>query len=293
MTSDYDALLRGVLTYPDDDLRRLVLADCLEENGQGDRAEFVRLQVGAGDSRPCGCSCGGPECRNCRLAGADAGRQSELLAANESPWSRPWRTKAAVRNLQTSVDSCCNRHADRMGCDCLKDAPDFTWSRGFVSEVTLTLAQFVGGTCKGCDVGPGVRRYATHGGDWTEGDCNECRGTGRVAGCAEALFRSQPVTRVVLSDREPMLGSRGRNAAGSLIQAFAWVVEGVPTGQPTGVRPENTIPCALADVLPGGAGVVGRDFVYPTSQAATDALFNVAAVAYGRRLAGLDPTPKE
>lgn len=39
------ALLRGILDHPADDLPRLVYADWLDENGQAERAEFVRVQV--------------------------------------------------------------------------------------------------------------------------------------------------------------------------------------------------------------------------------------------------------
>jgi uncharacterized protein (TIGR02996 family) len=40
-----DSFLRTLLEHPDDDATRLVLADWLEEEGQNDRAELVRLQV--------------------------------------------------------------------------------------------------------------------------------------------------------------------------------------------------------------------------------------------------------
>jgi len=40
-----DALLRSILTSPQDDTPRLVYADWLEENGDGARSEFVRVQV--------------------------------------------------------------------------------------------------------------------------------------------------------------------------------------------------------------------------------------------------------
>jgi uncharacterized protein (TIGR02996 family) len=40
-----DALLRSILARPEDDAPRLVYADWLEENGQGERAEFVRVQI--------------------------------------------------------------------------------------------------------------------------------------------------------------------------------------------------------------------------------------------------------
>lgn len=48
--TDYEALLRGVLLAPADDLPRLVLADWLEEHGQGDTAQFIRYQCSNHDS---------------------------------------------------------------------------------------------------------------------------------------------------------------------------------------------------------------------------------------------------
>ncbi len=43
--STLDALRQAVLANPDDDLPRLVFADYLEENGDGERAAFIRAQV--------------------------------------------------------------------------------------------------------------------------------------------------------------------------------------------------------------------------------------------------------
>ncbi len=42
--SDFEALLRAVFANPEEDTARLVFADFLEENGEGDRAALVRLQ---------------------------------------------------------------------------------------------------------------------------------------------------------------------------------------------------------------------------------------------------------
>jgi uncharacterized protein (TIGR02996 family) len=39
------AFLQAILEQPDDDTPRLVYADWLEEHGQGERAEFIRLQI--------------------------------------------------------------------------------------------------------------------------------------------------------------------------------------------------------------------------------------------------------
>jgi uncharacterized protein (TIGR02996 family) len=43
--NEREALLRAVCEHPDDDTPRLVFADWLDENGEPDRAEFIRLQI--------------------------------------------------------------------------------------------------------------------------------------------------------------------------------------------------------------------------------------------------------
>src|SRR5688500_1981869 len=43
--NDGQALLDAVCETPDDDTPRLVYADWLEENGEADRAEFIRGQI--------------------------------------------------------------------------------------------------------------------------------------------------------------------------------------------------------------------------------------------------------
>lgn len=45
IVSTHDALLRAVLLAPHDDQPRLIYADWCEENGQDERAEFVRRNV--------------------------------------------------------------------------------------------------------------------------------------------------------------------------------------------------------------------------------------------------------
>jgi uncharacterized protein (TIGR02996 family) len=45
MTADHLPFVRAVMAAPDDDLPRLVYADWLDENGQPERAEFIRLQI--------------------------------------------------------------------------------------------------------------------------------------------------------------------------------------------------------------------------------------------------------
>src|SRR5262245_66301103 len=43
--TDHDALLAAICADPDEDTPRLAFADCLEENGEAERAAFVRAQI--------------------------------------------------------------------------------------------------------------------------------------------------------------------------------------------------------------------------------------------------------
>ena len=96
-----DALLAGVIAAPDDDLPRLVYADWLEEAGDGDRAEFIRVQ--------------------CRLAAAPGdpdraaleAREADLLARRGHEWALPlgpavreWvYRRGFVERVETSLET--------------------------------------------------------------------------------------------------------------------------------------------------------------------------------------------
>ncbi len=111
--NDGDALLRAILVQPDEDTPRLVYADWLQENGEPERAEYIRLQVQLARQNRTWCPAGhlwlkvdkgphsapGTRCRQCRIEGpswadteADAelnGRARELWAAHAELWVRP------------------------------------------------------------------------------------------------------------------------------------------------------------------------------------------------------------
>ncbi len=76
--SDADKFLAAIIAEPDDDLPRLVFADWLEENGDSDRAEFIRLQCAA-EREPFASS----------QRGMMVARADRLLAANKARWSIP------------------------------------------------------------------------------------------------------------------------------------------------------------------------------------------------------------
>jgi uncharacterized protein (TIGR02996 family) len=77
--SDADALLAAVLADPDADLPRLVYADWLEERGQPERAEFIRVQIELARDR-----------RNEFHA-----REAALFAAFGDEWLAPFRAPGA------------------------------------------------------------------------------------------------------------------------------------------------------------------------------------------------------
>ena len=88
---DGDALLRAIIANPGEDTPRLAYADWLDERGEegdAERAEFIRLQVWLWANPACG-SCSGAEwaagklCAECRRREALRDRQADLLDARD------------------------------------------------------------------------------------------------------------------------------------------------------------------------------------------------------------------
>lgn len=70
--SEREAFLKAIAAVPDDDTARLAFADWLDEHGDPDRAEFVRLQI-----------------RRARFGGEPCPRETELFGANRDAWLGP------------------------------------------------------------------------------------------------------------------------------------------------------------------------------------------------------------
>jgi uncharacterized protein (TIGR02996 family) len=83
--TEREALLRAICENPDDDTPRLVFADWLDEHGEPERAEFIRVQI--------------------ELAGLPDGkkkqkqqaREKELLDAHKQEWTEPLKEFRASR----------------------------------------------------------------------------------------------------------------------------------------------------------------------------------------------------
>jgi uncharacterized protein (TIGR02996 family) len=107
-----DAFLAAIIVEPDADVHRLVMADWLDENGQAERADFIRAQ----------CALAAPPWRVGRVYDDPAwlrlhAREQELLSAEQDRVREEWRPLAGP------------------GADVWWDA--WAFRRGFVAEVTL------------------------------------------------------------------------------------------------------------------------------------------------------------
>ncbi|HKA08337.1 MAG TPA: TIGR02996 domain-containing protein [Gemmataceae bacterium] len=104
--SDRDAFLAAIHDAPDDDAPRLVFADWLEENGQSERAELIRIQIKMHRERE----------QNARVTL----RLAKLFLRQKALFSLPW------------ADS-----ARRCGANLLG-----THSRGFPDRMTMSAQEF-------------------------------------------------------------------------------------------------------------------------------------------------------
>lgn len=169
---EYKQLLLAVLLSPGDDLPRLVLADWLEE-GRYDpkRAADIRQKI---------------DDWNTMTEPGHPGQEpegQELMALREDG------SFVKVVPVEGGYQDAGGRVIG-WGIE----------TRGFVGEVRLTLAAFVGRECEKC-LGTGQYRSTyTVFGEHLTGPCYTCSSTGRIEGHAKSLFEAHPLTSVVITD---------------------------------------------------------------------------------------------
>ncbi len=141
MTHD-EAFLQAILEAPDDDAPRLIYADHMDENGQPERAEFVRLQVALARPRQpddmCHHNLTMPQyCPRCRLRR----RERELLGRWQGRWTIdmldgiPTLHRSPLIQLAALDATAVGRWP---GDDCM-----FRFRRGFVEFIQCTAADFL------------------------------------------------------------------------------------------------------------------------------------------------------
>ncbi|MCI0461264.1 MAG: TIGR02996 domain-containing protein [Gemmataceae bacterium] len=138
MTTDHDALLAAVWAEPEDDGPRLVYADWLEENGQPERGEFIRVQCEL--ARP------GLTARRRLQLGA---REQQLLTAHRAQWlgrlrrsPLPWvfhRGFVGRLGSRGVFQRGPDRWKDETFCHYVRFFPDGSVLCGYVSPAPQTL----------------------------------------------------------------------------------------------------------------------------------------------------------
>jgi uncharacterized protein (TIGR02996 family) len=210
--SDGEHLYRAILCDPADDTLRLAYADWLEENGEGEYGEFIRVQVELAGWKP---YVAPPDL----LEIATSGRLYSTMAAEQiaDDARKHADRKAGLQRRERELfdvtldgkawlfpppDGFKSRHLPdyrnegQVRC-AFPGGACVTYYRGFVSEVRLPAAAFLGGVCGRCY---GIQVEAAGRADNWVRDCSACDGTGRTPGLAGPLFAAHPIERVVLAD---------------------------------------------------------------------------------------------
>lgn len=162
-TDTGSALLRAVLADPASDDSRLIYADYLDEQGEADRAEFVRVQCRIATLNAELMSdedCDATNCPGC-------GERRELQRRERELWLMAVAEELPARWVLPPPDGFTFRKlpGDEWETDGRPHISQAEYRRGFVAEIRLPLALFL-----------------EH---------------------ARDLFAAHPVTAVVLTDREP------------------------------------------------------------------------------------------
>lgn len=257
--TDGERLLRRILECPEDDAPRLIYSDWLEEQGRDASARFVRSQIWKDTARTVPLSYIDPVIE--RIMGVQPHQMSNSGCKVEAI--------VAATGQSTTLA---------------------IYRRGFVKEVRLTCAAFVGGRCEACG-GRGVL-YQTMPPDSC--GCPECggtedtSGTGRIEGVASELFQRHPITGVRLVDKKPHSDDRNPTCG--------WWPEGFLSAHGT----PHDIPKELHDNLrdweptPRPFNNNQNGWRFYKSESDANAALSRACVAYGRQLAGLPPlTPAQ
>lgn len=96
MTNTEAGLLDDIIANPADDVPRLIYADWLEDHGQDERAEFIRVQIDEMTKHTCKCAPAlfvSPGCPTCKLVKPMRSRNRSLLTKladafrPQVPWS--------------------------------------------------------------------------------------------------------------------------------------------------------------------------------------------------------------
>ena len=215
-----EALLADILANPDDDLRRLVYADWLEENRDPEQAAFIRAQV-AGHTGKAEFRAWGD-----RYMTDDPGAGHLIPHLNESGGPTVEYRRGFVHTVRCTLSQWCGAGVCRR-CD----------GRGHSQHEDINGDFYTCPTCRGTGEG--------------------AAGTS-IVGIGPAVVRSHPVTRVDMTDREPYEAVQASfDRQDQLVwsrNVWVWLeCDDVPTQVHNGhTMHQNCVPELVAKFLSGG-----------------------------------------
>lgn len=182
--TERDALYRAILQHPDDDTPRLVFADYLDENGEADRASFIRTQVELARIKAT------IRCIDPRHTPSESG----YLGCGD--WVFVAESYLLLRSRERDLF---NAHgAEWFGANIALDPPE-QWAYRTPHDVALRIARgfpahwygpwsaWVGWSCASCD-GSGYVQYSDPNSVPVGGNrCVVCKGSGRIPGACETI----------------------------------------------------------------------------------------------------------
>lgn len=277
------ALYRAILADPDDDTPRLVYADWLQEEGDDDRAEFIRVQCRIADINAgiqSAEDCGQPGCAECDER-HPAARVLDLLASNRERWLRVECPKCGASGSRDMYDDVGDLRATArcQWCDGTGDVGGLApWAgpavgtnaypyltvfrKGFPDEVQCRIADVMVWRQDRCEDGS---HYPSPRSGWRPHQpCKTCEGSGAVTGWKPTpwiarVFAHHPIRRMPLVDRVPFFDAG---------HGYGWMRADVfPMSE------HADLPAVLFDALTSGDFLrVGRSRTYRTAEDAADAL---------------------
>lgn len=129
---DWPAFLAAIVAQPDDDTVRLVAADFLEENGEGDRAAFIRIQIALARLESSGLG-----------QSLEAGEWRKKERAFLGPVSVYPHLWAAVECPELVRMPGSGRTTSPLAHMRVEGVERLTWRRGFVERVTCPAAEWL------------------------------------------------------------------------------------------------------------------------------------------------------
>ena len=258
-----EGLVAAILAAPDDDLPRLVFADWLEENGEADRAAWIRIQCELErtmpDRRPWYIPGNWPD--KVRPTSRQNLERHIWAKAVESEMVLDWFKVFAHNSVSEAGvgiiwgDDQMSDTDDDDGTEC----PRATIRRGFVSEVHCTLADWCG------DDGGEPILFESPAADYGVVYPSRLR----RAGIGPQIVRRHPVERVVLVDREPwQTGNR-----------WSWWTESTAETRPYEVA--SSLPQDVFRLMHGHNNYYTDSRAFPTREDADKAM-SAALIAWAK-----------